>query len=143
MLHKFTGKNGDGFFPDSLLVQDKAGNLYGTDGGGLGMIFKIDKIGKETVLYDFTGGSDGCFPVSGVILDTAGNLYGVTLQGGAGFCNSGYGVVFELDTTGKLIVLHTFSGGDGAYPSSVLLFDSSGNLYGTTKIGRASCRERV
>jgi uncharacterized repeat protein (TIGR03803 family) len=140
VLHKFTGTNGDGFFPEPLLARDDVGNLYGTtsDGGGLGMIFKIDKTGKETVLYDFTGGSDGCFPDPGVILDTAGNLYGVAFQGGAGFCNSGYGVVFELDTSGELTVLHTFGGGDGAYPNSVLLFDSSGNLYGTTKAGGSS-----
>jgi hypothetical protein len=32
-------------------------------------------------------------------------------------------------------VLHTFEGPDGANPDSVLLFDSRGNLYGTTDNG--------
>jgi uncharacterized repeat protein (TIGR03803 family) len=138
VLYKFKGTP-DGFFPDALLVRDAAGNLYGTTplggSGGLGAVFKIDETGKETVLYSFTGGSDGCDPSHGVILDSAGNLYGVTMDGGAGFCNSGSGVVFKVDTGGKETVLHTFGGSDGANPDSVLLFDSQGDLYGTTANG--------
>jgi uncharacterized repeat protein (TIGR03803 family) len=140
ILHKFSGGS-DGFFPEALLVEDAAGDLYGTtiDGGpppaDAGTVLKVDKTGKETRLYSFTGGSDGCFPAPGVVLDAAGNLYGIAVQGGAAFCNSGYGVVFKLDTTGKLTVLHTFGVSDGAYPSSVLLLDSAGNLYGTTSAG--------
>jgi uncharacterized repeat protein (TIGR03803 family) len=134
VLYRFTG-GADGFDPEALLARDAAGNLYGTTLAGIGNVFKIDKTGKLTVFYTFTGGSDGCFPASGVILDATGNLYGVAAQGGVGFCNSGYGTVFELDTTGKFTVLHTFDIGDGAYPGSLLLFDSAGNLYGTTSGG--------
>jgi uncharacterized repeat protein (TIGR03803 family) len=141
VIHKFTATP-DGFFPESLLVEDAAGNLYGTAylGGtnGLGAVFKIDATGSETVLYSFTGGSDGCFPDPGVSLDLSGNLYGVTLNGGAGFCDSGAGVVFKLDPAGNETVLHTFGGGDGANPYSVLIFDSEGNLYGTTQNGGTS-----
>jgi uncharacterized repeat protein (TIGR03803 family) len=141
VLHKFTG-DPDGFFPEALLVKDAAGNLYGTAyvGGnfGLGAVFKINTTGKERVLYSFTGGADGCFPYPGVTLDTAGNLYGVTSLGGSGFCNSGYGVVFKVDTAGDETVLHTFEGSDGYDPDSVLLFDSKGNLYGTTAHGGSS-----
>lgn len=139
VLHKFTGTP-DGFFSQAVLVKDAAGNLYGTTplggAGGLGAVFKIDTSGRESVLYSFTGGSDGCDPYPGVILDSAGNLYGVTFYGGAGFCNSGYGVVFKVDSSGNETVLHTFFGGsDGANPDSVLLFDSEGDLYGTTENG--------
>jgi len=140
VLYRFTGR-ADGFFPAALLVEDVGGNLYGTTGEGgtppadLGTVFRLDKSGKETVLHSFDGGSDGCFPDPGVTRDAAGNLYGVTLQGGAAFCNSGYGTIFEADTTGKFTVLHTFVVSDGAYPLSVLLFDSTGNLYGTTTAG--------
>jgi uncharacterized repeat protein (TIGR03803 family) len=141
VLHKFTGPP-DGYIPESLLVGDSEGNLYGTTyiGGkdGYGAVFEIDKTGKETILYDFTGGSDGCAPYPGVIRDDAGNLYGVTLIGGAGFCNSGYGVVFKVDPSGNETVLHAFSGSDGANPISVLLFDEQGNLYGTTENGGTS-----
>jgi uncharacterized repeat protein (TIGR03803 family) len=86
-------------------------------------------------LYSFTCESDGCTPYPGVVLDSAGNLYGSAFYGGAAFGNSGYGVIFKLDTTGALTVLHTFDLADGANPSSVLLFDSQGNLYGTTQNG--------
>jgi uncharacterized repeat protein (TIGR03803 family) len=143
VLYKFKGTP-DGYFPAALLVEDVAGNLYGTtsSGGahGLGAVFEREKSGKETVLYSFSGGSDGCFPEAGVILDAAGNLYGVTHQGGVAFCNSGYGVVFKLDITGKETVLHSFAGypSDGANPASVLLLDSGGNLYGTTQNGGSS-----
>jgi uncharacterized repeat protein (TIGR03803 family) len=132
VLHKFTGGT-DGLDPEPLLARDAAGNLYGT-AGPIGNIFKIDTTGKLTVLYQFTGGSDGCFPAYGVILDAAGNLYGSAAQGGIAFCNSGYGTVFELDTTGKLTVLHTFDVSDGAYPGP-LVFDPAGNLYGPTGAG--------
>jgi len=136
VLYKFKGGH-DGLFPEALLVQDKAGNLYGTTyvGDGLGNVFKVAPDGKETVLYTFTGGSDGCGPYPGVILDADGNLYGAASGGGDAFCNNGHGVIFEVDTTGNLKVLHTFTGADGAAPDSVLLFDSAGNLYGTTVYG--------
>jgi uncharacterized repeat protein (TIGR03803 family) len=133
ILHKFKG--GDGMFPEGVLAKDSAGNLYGTtQAGGLGNIFKIDRMGSVTVLYTFTGEADGCYPI-GLILDGSDNLYGVTTGGGSASCGSGYGVVFELDAAGKFSVLHTFGGGDGAMPDSILLFDSVGNLYGTTNAG--------
>jgi uncharacterized repeat protein (TIGR03803 family) len=141
VVHKFTGIP-HSWNSDALLVQDAAGNLYGTsyDGGAnaLGDVFKIDTSGRETVLYSFAGGSDGCGPYAGVILDSAGNLYGVTLNGGGGVgstCGDGYGIVFEVDTAGNETVLYRFGGSDGANPDSVLLFDSKGNLYGTTANG--------
>ena len=140
-LHKFTG-GADGLMPEALLVEDKAGNLYGTAplGGryGLGVVFKVAPNGRETILYNFAGGSDGCGPNPGVILDSAGNLYGVASGGGDSSCNSGHGVVFEVDPGGHETVLYTFGGGDGAIPNSVLLFDSMGNLYGTTEYGGSS-----
>ena len=138
MLHKFTGGT-DGMFPEPLLAKDAAGSLYGTTTVPLGNIFKIDTAGKLSMLYTFTGYADGCYPYAGVILDAAGNLYGTTAAGGSGFCDYGDGVVFELDTAGDLTVLHTFEGGDGANPGSVLLFDSAGNLYGTTLNGGTGC----
>ena len=132
----------DGSDPQPSVVEDSAGNLYGTTfyGGknGLGTVFKIDMAtGKETVLYSFTGGTDGCYPY-GVILDSAGNLYGVAYEGGNALCDSGDGLVFELDSAGNETVLYTFGGADGANPSSVLMFDSAGDLYGTTQGGGSS-----
>jgi len=136
VLHKFAGTP-DGWFPDSPVAEDDAGNLYGTTeyGGSYnayGAVFKVDKNGKEAVLYSFTGGSDECRPV-GVILDSAGNLYGVAAGGDA--CGNAYGLVFKLDAAGDFTVLQMFGGSDGAGPDSVLLLDAQGNLYGTTGYG--------
>jgi uncharacterized repeat protein (TIGR03803 family) len=139
ILYKFKGTP-DGYFPGALLVKDPAGNLYGTTylGGakGIGAVFKLDTKGKETILHSFAGppdgGGDGAFSYDGVIRDGAGNLYGVTFEGGA----YGAGVVYKLDSGGKETLLYSFPGGaDGANPDSVLLFDSQGNLYGTTENG--------
>jgi uncharacterized repeat protein (TIGR03803 family) len=81
-----------------------------------------------TVLYSFTGGTDGRSPEAGVILDSAGNLYGTTYKGGA----SARGMIFKVNPTGGLIILHSFTGGsDGAFPYAPLIVDSVGNLYGT------------
>jgi uncharacterized repeat protein (TIGR03803 family) len=86
VLHTFAGGS-DGADPESAVVLDAAGNVYGTTVGGgvanVGVVYKVDTSGQETVLYSFTGGADGGTP-NGVIVDAAGNLYGTTLFGGAG-----------------------------------------------------------
>jgi uncharacterized repeat protein (TIGR03803 family) len=137
VLHKFSGP--DGSSPVGPLVEDAGGNLYGATqyGSNGGTIFKLDRIGRHKVLYSFGCGSDGCDPGAGVILDAAGNIYGTTFIGGDLNCNPGQGcgVVFKVDASGHETVLHTFGGSDGANPSSSLLLDSAGNLYGTTSYG--------
>jgi uncharacterized repeat protein (TIGR03803 family) len=78
-----------------------------------------------------------------LVLDPAGNLYGTTVGGGDLTCGGhggGCGVVFKVDPTGKETVLHAFTGGtDGGSPSSGLVRDSNGNLYGTATFG-GNCR---
>jgi len=139
LLYSFTNET-DGGYPYSTLVQDAAGNLYGTTyyGGAYtyGTAFELST-GPETVLHSFGNGmGDGSSPFAGLVRDSSGNLYGTTYSGGA----SGYGTVFMLDTTGKETILHSFAGGaDGNSPIyGSLVRDGSGNLYGTTKLGGAS-----
>jgi uncharacterized repeat protein (TIGR03803 family) len=149
VLHTFHGMDG-GPFPDGWLVQDNAGNLYGMSGNGgdlstcsglgCGVVFKVDRSGKETVLYSFTGGADGAETFAGVVRDEEGNLYGTTYFGGdfsGSLCNgTGCGVVFKLDATGRESVLYAFTGGtDGANPNAGLLLSEKGNLYGTASDG--------
>jgi uncharacterized repeat protein (TIGR03803 family) len=120
VLYSFTGGS-DGAQPYAGLIRDSTGNLYGTTvtGGkfGLGVVFKLDPTGTETVLHSFAGlPTDGANPYAGLIRDSAGNFYGTTYGGGT----SGYGVVFKLDTTGTYTVLYTFTGGaDGGPPTQV------------------------
>jgi uncharacterized repeat protein (TIGR03803 family) len=127
----------DGQYPQSTLITDKAGNLYGTTaigGIGGGTIFRIAPDGTETVLYSFCQVQpiceDGWQPLAGVTMDKAGNLYGTTSGGGA---NEGQeGTVFKLAPDGKETVLHSFNHYiDGFDPVSGVIVDKAGNLYGT------------
>ena len=86
----------------------------------------------DNVLHSFQGGTDGSYPPAGLTFDAAGNLYGTTAQGGTN--NSG--TVFELTPgaggTYTEKVLHSFINTDGYLPQAGLVFDTAGNLYGTT-----------
>lgn len=81
------------------------------------------------MLYAFQGGSDGADPRGGMVFDSYGNLFGNTEYGGSQGC----GVVFKLAPDGTETVVHSFQGGnDGCEPEGNLIWDSSGNLFGTT-----------
>ena len=139
VLYSFTG-GADGKSPYAGVIRDSAGNLYGTTyWGGMytyGVVYKLDRFGKETVLHSFMGGQPQ--PYAGVIRDSAGNLYGTSESGGdlAGCNGDGCGVVYKLDTAGNYTVLYSFTGGaDGSNPNAGVIRDSAANLYGTTPNG--------
>ncbi len=146
IIYSFTG-GGDGNSPQTALISDTAGNLYGTtsQGGavGAGTVFKLSYAAgnwTETILYSFSGGVDGAQPCGGLVADGNGNLYGATSQGGA----HNVGLIFKLAPTStgpwKKTALFHFSPSQGGtppiswYPFS-LTMDSSGNLYGVTLYG--------
>jgi uncharacterized repeat protein (TIGR03803 family) len=144
VLFRFSQTLAQGAHPEAGLIQDAAGNLYGTTNGGgsakLGTVFKFSTTGQETVLHSFLGGADGAHPLAGLIFDSAGNLYGTTQAGGP----ANLGTVFKLDALGNEIVLHSFAGGtDGANPYGSLIRDSAGNLYGTTFFGGTAAKGTV
>jgi uncharacterized repeat protein (TIGR03803 family) len=108
-------------------------------GSGCGTVFKISATKKETVLYNFTGGSDGCGPSQDLVRDTSGTVYGTT----TGYGCSSNGTIFKVDSTGKFTLLHSFAGSrsDGAHPpGGHLTVDKFGNFYGVTvNGGSANC----
>jgi uncharacterized repeat protein (TIGR03803 family) len=140
VLHNFNGEDGD--YPDSGLIFDAAGNLYGTTlySYSGGVVFQLVRDAKgrwtEKVLHDFTSSSNDSCPNGGLIFDAAGNLYGTTSA-----CNYyGDGKVFELTPQAKgqwrETTVYEFNGGDdGAFPATGVTFDAEGNLYGTTVAG--------
>jgi uncharacterized repeat protein (TIGR03803 family) len=134
VLYSFGAAVPDGDYPYAGVIEDSAGNFYGTTSGGgandLGTVFKLDPSGHETVLHSFAGGSDGSDPMAGLVRDPSGNLYGTTFQGGYLY---GVGTAFEVDADGNETVLEAFGGNNsGSYPESTLVRDSQGNLYGST-----------
>ena len=152
-IHQFNGT--DGMYPESGLVRDSKGNLYGAAvfGGiracravgngrnfapGCGTIFKVDAQGKYTVLHTFGNHKDGAGPL-GLIIDSEDNLYGIASGGGNHEGNPyGYGTIFKLDTrTGAFSVLFTFTSNipHSDFFASLLVRDSKGNLYGATQFG--------
>jgi uncharacterized repeat protein (TIGR03803 family) len=154
VLHSFTGGSDDGGHPAAGVIRDAAGNLYGTaslggdpncgvESSGCGVVFKLDRNGKETVLHSFTGGKDGAYPGAQLFQDDAGSLYGTTAFGGDNnqLCDviaNGCGVVFKIDTAGKFTTLYAFKGypsRSGGEPAGGVIRDPAGNLYGVTSIG--------
>jgi uncharacterized repeat protein (TIGR03803 family) len=151
-LYDFAGGT-DGALPASRVVFGPDGSLYGTTGEGgvgcnshgCGTVFKLSPPPStcravlcpwiETVLYRFTGGADGAVPLYGdIIFDSAGSIYGTT-SGNA----SNFGSVYKLTKSGGVwteTTLWAFTGGsDGFFPMGGVVFDGSGNLYGTMDTG--------
>jgi uncharacterized repeat protein (TIGR03803 family) len=143
VLHSFTGSPSDGAFPYAGVVEDSAGNIYGTTSAGgasnKGAVFKIEPSGTETLLYSFKGGEDGASPYGGLLRNAAGDLFGTASAGGIATGNcfpSGCGVVFLVTSTGTEHILYRFAGSpDAASPFAGLIVDSSDNVYGTTYNG--------
>ena len=148
-LYAFTTSGTGGANPAAGLVFGANGVLYGTTqvGGesahcsqGCGTIFKlVPSTGKLTTLYRFTGLDDGYAPSARLVFDASGQLYGTTLRGGSFTrCNTGCGTVFRIDPKTKVLTtLHQFGAttNDGAFPSSAVVFDAAGLLYGTASSG--------
>jgi uncharacterized repeat protein (TIGR03803 family) len=130
--------NLDGAFPQSNLVEDSSGNLFGTTrsgGSGPGTVFELAH-GSNTItdLAEFNT-TNGAFPYGGLVEDSSGNLFGTTTFGGA----NNAGTVFEVVHGSNTITdLASFTGSNGQSPSSGLTQDSNGNLFGTTQFGGAN-----
>ncbi len=160
-IYTFNGNStNDGARPLAGLTAGPDGSFFGTtyEGGGgcalsnrgCGTVYNLRPAASackaalcpwtETVIYRFAGGSDGANPVYGnVVFDKAGNLYGTTGNGGT----FGVGTVYELSPSNggwTVSVLYSFAGAtDGSLPWSGVIFDSAGNLYGTTYQGGGGC----
>jgi len=147
------GGGPEGFDSQARVVFGPNGTLYGTTTMGgyedSGLVFNLTPPASachsvlcpwsEHLLYGFTGRNglgDGANPEYGdLAFDASGNIYGTTFGGGSG----AFGTVFKLSPSGggwTENILYSFNGPpDGASPFGGVIFDSSGNLYGTTNGG--------
>ena len=156
IIQNFT-LGGDGAYPLDRLALDQQGNVYGISAvgrpgiGNDGAVFKLSPTGQDwtfSSLYNFARLSDGA-PRSGPALGPDGKVYGTALAGPGSGCNGyGCGLVYRLSPPGPICsnswcgwseeVLYVFTGGvDGSQPSSNLVFDQAGNVYGATWQGGA------
>ncbi len=139
ILHAFTS-GPDGAYPNSGVISDRAGNLYGTapqddyQGGSYGLVYQLSPSGSDwtlNALYYFQAENDGAYPYAGLISDPAGNLYGATRNG-----PDEAGTVFELTSSGggwEYNLVYGLPPGDGCCgPYGTLVADAAGNLYGAT-----------
>jgi uncharacterized repeat protein (TIGR03803 family) len=147
VLYSFKGYPNEGEYPESDLIADASGALYGTTyeggtaGSNYGTVFKLTPSAsgyQETAIWSFAW-TDGAHPYAALLAGKGGTLFGTTAEGGS----HGRGTVFELapSTTGySERVLYDFKGGnDGAYPYSRLIQpEKTGPLYGTTYGGGGS-----
>ncbi|MGA8574601.1 MAG: choice-of-anchor tandem repeat GloVer-containing protein [Candidatus Cybelea sp.] len=144
LLYSFMGGTDggeDGAAPEAPVIALK-GRLYGTTvvgggngcgGSGCGTVYWLTTIGKEFVLYRFTGGTDG-ERIYAPVTALHDRLYGAALEGGTGCGSIGCGIIFEVNLHGKERVLHRFGGtSDGAFPNGLTAVN--GVLYGTTEGG--------
>ncbi len=150
-VYSFHGGAKDGANPKAGLVFDPAtGDLYGTTAsggstncsGGCGAVFALHP-GSNTnqVLHFFSGfPNDGANPSAQLLLDASGNLYGTTASGGGpSNCPTGCGIVFRLNIgSNNYQILHGFTGSDGKEPVAGVVFDGTGNLWGTALDGGAN-----
>ncbi len=127
------------------LTMDGSGNIFGTT---LANVFELSPNGNggwnSAVIHTFAGApKDGNDAYGGVLLDKSGNVYGATGTGGA----KNAGTVYKLSPvisgkkkgTWKEKILYSFkaNGKDGIAPLKIL-FDTAGNIYGTTNGGGKS-----
>jgi len=156
ILHSFTGGS-DGCYPYAAVILDLHGNLYGTTlSGGIGpcanqcgVVFELSPPSvsgaawTESILHTFNS-KDGANPQASLTMDSTGALYGTTAGGGNGPCEptgSGCGTVFRLTPPSHpggvwSEIFFSFQGLNGETPlANVLLDESKGVLYGTTRNG--------
>jgi uncharacterized repeat protein (TIGR03803 family) len=121
-----------GYYPNSDLIRDTSGDLYGTAIASLdygeGVLFKLAPTANGffySLVHQF---HTTCEPYGAPVMDSAGNFFGTCIYGG-----NGGGWVYELTNCSQsctVIDLHdfTYNGGDGGTPWGGPVLDANGNL---------------
>lgn len=165
VLHSFCtqGNCKDGGSPRSL-IEDAAGNFYGTTSGGgalpgAGTVFRLSSTGDYFNVYYFCsqGGyqcTDGYIPIiappipaGNLIEDSSGNLYGMTSSGGTGIWSNDVGVIFKLsppiiptpDFTVAASATTVTIGSPGQQGTTIITITPAGGFNQTITFSSASC----
>jgi uncharacterized repeat protein (TIGR03803 family) len=133
VLYAF-GPAPDGVWPNGGPVRS-GGNYYGVtigggantcNSGGCGTVFKVTPSGKETVIYNFAGGSDGAYPWE-LVGDSHGNLYGLSKTQ-----DNTTAAIFEINSAGDFSIAY-----NGSYVSGIgfIIMGTDGSLYASSSGG--------
>jgi uncharacterized repeat protein (TIGR03803 family) len=158
VIHSFAGVP-DGALPNSDMIVDADGNLYGVTAGGgsyygcagyyagCGTVFELVKANgwQEQILHTFIYGlTDGQNPSGKLLFDGHGNLYGTTWAGGKGTYGWYHGTAFEMkpsNGTWTERLIYSFCSqvncDDGSQPGAGVI-EINGKLYGTSWLGGPS-----
>lgn len=147
----FTFAESTDFWPQGALLEDSAGNLYGSAKGGgvygVGAFYELSPPAvsggswTQTILYSFVPyGGGGYVPISDLVRDQAGAFYGTFFAGGDPSCNCGgvYKLIPPTVQGGAWTekAIYNFKSSDGHLPSyGALALTKTGTLYGTTIAG--------
>jgi uncharacterized repeat protein (TIGR03803 family) len=145
VLTDFDGSTNGGN-PEGGLARDSAGDLFGTSQGNVNTstdsnVWELPANSNTITSFGFFAQHSPIFfggaPAGAVILDSNGNLFGTASFGGA----TNQGEVFEVpDATsspgaGTLKTVFSFSFAGAHDPTSSVVLDSQGNIFGTTTLG--------
>ncbi len=147
VLHIFTD-GADGAYPNSGVIFDSQGNLYGAAaaGGqgidtGNGTVFELTPVQgggwNFSVQYTFNYYNNEANGPGPLTMDAAGNIYGSSDGGGA----YGAGTAYKLTRSNggwSYATLYSFGSGDGSqgfFPEGKVVLDTQGNLYSTASQG--------
>jgi uncharacterized repeat protein (TIGR03803 family) len=152
-LAAFTGSPGNGGYPESNVIEDSNGNLFGTANfGGAnndGTVWELaadsmSSTGYSSTITDLADFSTttGVNPFGHIVADASGDIFGTTFGGGV----NNDGTVWELAASSSsptgysstITDLADFSTATGAEPYGGLAMDAHGNLLGTTNLGGAN-----
>jgi len=124
--------------PLAQLIIGSDGALWGTTFGQFiaGRIFEIATGGALSNVHSFDN-TEGGNPKASLLLAADGNLYGMIGNGGSTI--AGAGIIFKIMHNNMFLILHRFTGADGAGPYyGALVQGADGLLYGVTGSGGTS-----
>jgi uncharacterized repeat protein (TIGR03803 family) len=114
VLHEFSGGS-DGLYPLAAPIEGLDGNFYGTTESGAGFlgatVYSYTPSGTFTTIYQFDSATDYEI-VAPLIQGSDANLYGTGYYG-----TNNCGSIFEITTSGTLLMQYSFDCTGGSNPS--------------------------
>lgn len=145
VIYSFQGGTSDGSHPQAAPYFDGLGNMYGTtqNGGssGVGVVWKLDNNGNESIIHQFTGGTSDLNQPFSRLVSSGTALYGTAIWAGANNAGGVYKLVQDQQGNWIFSIVYSFAGGtsDGNHPYAPVVFWNSGIYVLTWQGGTGNC----